>query len=86
MSGVSCGQYERDEGFRRVQRQIEAFAREEGRSPRMLVVKLGDRGAKVIATAFTDIDFDVDSGPLLQTRRPCVLVVVSESRPRITIF
>src|SRR5215467_11434460 len=61
VSGVYCGQYEGDEGFRRVQRQIEAFAREEGRSPRMLVVKLGqdghDRGAKVIATAFADIGF-----------------------------
>jgi methylmalonyl-CoA mutase len=65
------GQYESDESFRRVQRQIEAFALEEGRRPRILVVKLGqdshDRGAKVIATAFTDIDFDVDSGPLFQT-------------------
>src|SRR4029077_14329249 len=47
------------------------FAHEEGRRPRMLVVKLGqdghDRGAKVIATAFADIGFDVDIGPLFQT-------------------
>src|SRR6185437_2699922 len=53
------------------QREIEAFAREEGRRPRMLVVKLGqdghDRGAKVIATAFADIGFDVDIGALFQT-------------------
>src|SRR5207302_4622469 len=52
--GVYGGQYHDDEGFRRIQREIEAFAREEGRRPRMLVVKLGqdghDRGAKVIAT------------------------------------
>jgi methylmalonyl-CoA mutase len=69
--GIYGGQYQGDEGFRRIQREIETFAREEGRRPRMLVVKLGqdghDRGAKVIATAFADIGFDVDVGPLFQT-------------------
>jgi methylmalonyl-CoA mutase len=71
VSGIYGGQYQGDEGFRRVQRAIEGFARDEGRRPRMLVVKLGqdghDRGAKVIATAFADIGFDVDIGPLFQT-------------------
>jgi methylmalonyl-CoA mutase len=71
VTGIYGGQYQGDEGFRRVQREIEAFAREEGRRPRMLVAKLGqdghDRGAKVIATAFADIGFDVDIGPLFQT-------------------
>jgi methylmalonyl-CoA mutase len=71
VSGVYGGQYEDDDAFRRVQREIEAFAREEGRRPRMLVAKLGqdghDRGAKIIATAFADIGFDVDIGPLFQT-------------------
>ena len=71
VSGVYGGQYHDDEGFHRIQREIETFAREEGRRPRMLVVKLGqdghDRGAKVIATAFADIGFDVDIGPLFQT-------------------
>jgi methylmalonyl-CoA mutase len=71
VSGVYGGRYEGDEGFARIQRAIEAFARDEGRRPRMLVVKLGqdghDRGAKVIATAFADIGFDVDIGPLFQT-------------------
>ena len=71
VSGIYGGQYRDDEGFRRIQREIENFAREEGRRPRMLVVKLGqdghDRGAKVIATAFADIGFDVDIGPLFQT-------------------
>jgi methylmalonyl-CoA mutase len=71
VSGVYGGQYQGDEGFRRVQREIEGFARDEGRRPRMLVVKLGqdghDRGAKIIATAFADIGFDVDIGPLFQT-------------------
>jgi methylmalonyl-CoA mutase len=71
VSGVYGGQYQGDEGFPRVQREIEAFAREEGRRPRMLVAKLGqdghNRGAKIIATAFADIGFDVDIGPLFQT-------------------
>jgi methylmalonyl-CoA mutase len=71
VSGVYGGQYRDDEAFQRMQREIAAFAREEGRRPRMLVVKLGqdghDRGAKVIATAFADIGFDVDIGPLFQT-------------------
>jgi methylmalonyl-CoA mutase len=71
ITGVYGGQYQGDDAFRRVQREIETFAREEGRRPRMLVAKLGqdghDRGAKVIATAFADIGFDVDIGPLFQT-------------------
>jgi methylmalonyl-CoA mutase len=71
VSGVYGGQYEDDDAFRRMHCEIEAFAREEGRRPRMLVAKLGqdghDRGAKIIATAFADIGFDVDIGPLFQT-------------------
>jgi methylmalonyl-CoA mutase len=71
VTGIYGGQYRNDEGFRRMQREIDAFAREEGRRPRMLVAKLGqdghDRGAKVIATAFADIGFDVDIGPLFST-------------------
>jgi len=71
ISGVYGAAYEGDEGFRRIQQEVEAFARNEGRRPRLLVVKLGqdghDRGAKVIATAFADIGFDVDIGPLFQT-------------------
>ena len=71
VSGVYGGLYEGDDGYRRIQREVEGFAKNEGRRPRMLVVKLGqdghDRGAKVIATAFADIGFDVDVGPLFQT-------------------
>jgi len=71
VSGVYAAAYEGDEGFARIQADIETFAQNEGRRPRMLVVKLGqdghDRGAKVIATAFADIGFDVDIGPLFQT-------------------
>ncbi|MFM2044012.1 MAG: hypothetical protein RLY86_2588 [Pseudomonadota bacterium] len=71
VSGVYGAAYEGDEGFQRIQQEVAAFAEEEGRRPRMLVVKMGqdghDRGAKVIATAFADIGFDVDVGPLFQT-------------------
>jgi len=71
ISGVYGSAYEGDEGFKKIQNDVEAFAQSEGRRPRLLVVKLGqdghDRGAKVIATAFADIGFDVDIGPLFQT-------------------
>jgi len=71
LAGVYGAAYEGDEGFAAIQRDVDTFAQEEGRRPRMLVVKMGqdghDRGAKVIATAFADIGFDVDVGPLFQT-------------------
>ena len=71
LAGVYGAAYEGDAGFAAIQASVEAFAQEEGRRPRMLVVKMGqdghDRGAKVIATAFADIGFDVDVGPLFQT-------------------
>ncbi len=71
ISGVYGSAYEGDDRFMNIQKDIEAFAETEGRRPRMLVVKMGqdghDRGAKVIATAFADLGFDVDVGPLFQT-------------------
>ena len=71
LAGVYGAAYDGDAGFAAIQADVEAFAEEEGRRPRMLVVKMGqdghDRGAKVIATAFADIGFDVDVGPLFQT-------------------
>jgi methylmalonyl-CoA mutase len=71
ISGVYGQAYEGDAGFMQIQKEIEEFAEAEGRRPRMLVVKMGqdghDRGAKVIATAFADLGFDVDVGPLFQT-------------------
>ncbi len=71
LAGVYGAAYEGDEGFAAIQKSVEDFATDEGRRPRMLVVKMGqdghDRGAKVIATAFADIGFDVDVGPLFQT-------------------
>ena len=71
LAGVYGAAYEGDEEFVTIQKSVEKFSKEEGRRPRMLVVKMGqdghDRGAKVIATAFADIGFDVDVGPLFQT-------------------
>ena len=71
LAGVYGAAYEGDEEFAAIQKAVEDFAEKEGRRPRMLVVKMGqdghDRGAKVIATAFADIGFDVDVGPLFQT-------------------
>jgi methylmalonyl-CoA mutase len=71
VSGVYAAVEQGDPEYDRVCEEVRAFAEEEGRRPRMLVVKLGqdghDRGMKVIATAFADIGFDVDVGPLFQT-------------------
>ena len=71
VTGIYGSAYEGDQGFAKIKTEVADFAKAEGRRPRMLVVKLGqdghDRGAKVIATAFADIGFDVDVGPLFQT-------------------
>jgi methylmalonyl-CoA mutase len=71
ISGVYGAAYEGDADYARIRAEVDAFATREGRRPRLLVVKLGqdghDRGAKVIATAFADLGFDVDVGPLFQT-------------------
>ncbi len=71
IAGVYGSAYEGDDAFQKIQDEVARFAEEEGRRPRLLVVKLGqdghDRGAKIIATAFADVGFDVDVGPLFQT-------------------
>ena len=71
ISGVYRKEYEGDEDFMNVEGKVKEFEESHGRRPRILVVKLGqdghDRGAKVIATAFADMGFDVDIGPLFQT-------------------
>jgi methylmalonyl-CoA mutase len=71
ISGVYGAAFGEDKMFEAIQHEVEAFAETEGRRPRLLVAKLGqdghDRGAKVIATAFADIGFDVDVGALFQT-------------------
>jgi methylmalonyl-CoA mutase len=71
ISGVYGGAYSGDEEFQAIRKEVDDFADAEGRRPRILVAKLGqdghDRGAKVIATAFADLGFDVDIGALFQT-------------------
>ena len=71
ISGVYGSAYASDENFAKIRSEIECFQNSEGRRPRILMIKMGqdghDRGAKVIATAFADIGFDVDIGPLFQT-------------------
>ena len=76
ISGVYGAAYENDEEFQAIWKDVEAFAEGQGRRPRLLVCKLGqdghDRGAKVIATGFADLGFDVDIGPLFQTPEEAV--------------
>ncbi len=71
ISGVYGAAYADDTAFQGIRARVGAFARSHGRQPRMLVAKMGqdghDRGAKVIATAFADLGFDVEVGPLFQT-------------------
>lgn len=71
ISGVYGAMLTEDEEFIRLRQKVVEFAEQHGRQPRLLVAKLGqdghDRGAKVIATAFADLGFDVDIGPLFQT-------------------
>lgn len=71
VSGVYAGELKQDAVFLRVREMTDRFAEMEGRRPRIMIAKLGqdghDRGAKVIATSFADLGFDVDVGPLFQT-------------------
>jgi methylmalonyl-CoA mutase len=75
VSGVYAAAYDSAEGWAKLQGEIAAFAGENGRRPRVMIAKLGqdghDRGAKVVATAFADLGFDVDIGPLFQTPEEC---------------
>jgi methylmalonyl-CoA mutase len=75
VSGVYAGAYESQESWAALQSDIAAFATEYGRRPRVMIAKLGqdghDRGAKVVASAFADLGFDVDVGPLFQTPEEC---------------
>jgi methylmalonyl-CoA mutase len=75
VTGVYAAAYESAEGWDKLKTEIAAFAHEQGRRPRVMIAKLGqdghDRGAKVVATAFADLGFDVDIGPLFQTPEEC---------------
>ncbi|WP_350285264.1 methylmalonyl-CoA mutase [uncultured Croceitalea sp.] len=71
VSGVYSKEIKNDESFERAKQMADAFAEAEGRRPRIMVAKMGqdghDRGAKVVATGYADLGFDVDIGPLFQT-------------------
>ncbi len=75
VSGVYAAAYDSAEGWAQLQTEIAEFAEAEGRRPRVMIAKLGqdghDRGAKVVATAYADLGFDVDMGPLFQTAEEC---------------
>ena len=75
VTGVYAQAYDSAEGWDQLKSEIDAFAEEQGRRPRVMIAKLGqdghDRGAKVVATAFADLGFDVDIGPLFQTPEEC---------------
>jgi methylmalonyl-CoA mutase len=71
VTGAYASEYQNGEELTKVQKTVEAFASKTGRRPRILVAKMGqdghDRGAKVVASGFADLGFDVDIGPLFQT-------------------
>ncbi len=75
VSGVYAGAYESADSWNALKTEIDAFAAAAGRRPRVMIAKLGqdghDRGAKVVASAFADLGFDVDVGPLFQTPEEC---------------
>jgi methylmalonyl-CoA mutase len=75
VTGVYAAAYEAAPGWAELRADIAAFAGAHGRRPRVLLAKLGqdghDRGAKVVATAFADLGFDIDIGPLFQTPEEC---------------
>jgi methylmalonyl-CoA mutase len=75
VTGVYAQAYDSAEGWAQLQHEIAEFAQQHGRRPRVMVAKLGqdghDRGAKVVATAYADLGFDVDMGPLFQTPEEC---------------
>ena len=75
VTGVYAAAYDSSEGWDKLKQEIAQFAEEHGRRPRVMIAKLGqdghDRGAKVVATAYADLGFDVDMGPLFQTPEEC---------------
>jgi methylmalonyl-CoA mutase len=70
-SGVYSKEIKNDESFEKAKQKADEFAKSEGRRPRIMIAKMGqdghDRGAKVVATGYADVGFDVDIGPLFQT-------------------
>jgi methylmalonyl-CoA mutase len=75
VTGVYAAAYDSAEGWDKLKAEIAQFGEDQGRRPRVMISKLGqdghDRGAKVVATAYADLGFDVDMGPLFQTPEEC---------------
>jgi methylmalonyl-CoA mutase len=75
LTGVYAAAYGGEKGWERLQKDVADFVTREGRRPRILIAKLGqdghDRGAKIVSSAFADLGFDVDIGPLFQTPEEC---------------
>ena len=75
VTGVYAAAYDSAEGWDKLKAEIAQFGEQQGRRPRVMIAKLGqdghDRGSKVVATAFADLGFDVDIGPLFQTPEEC---------------
>jgi methylmalonyl-CoA mutase len=80
ISGVYSSESQDDPEFGKARELAEEFAKLEGRRPRILIAKMGqdghDRGARIIATGFADLGFDVDIGPLFQTPREAARMAV----------
>ena len=81
-SGVYSKEIKNDESFEKAKQLADAFAKKEGRRPRIMIAKMGqdghDRGAKVVATGYADVGFDVDIGPLFQTPQEAAKQAVSD--------
>ena len=95
VTGVYAAAYDSAEGWDKLKTEIAEFADQHGRRPRVMIAKLGqdghDRGAKVVATAYADLGFDVDMGPLFQTPEECArqaiendVHAVGVSTPQVT--
>ncbi len=71
ISGIYSSESQNDHAYQKAREMVQAFARQEGRQPRILIAKMGqdghDRGAKVVATGYADMGFDVDLGPMFQS-------------------
>jgi methylmalonyl-CoA mutase len=81
-SGVYSKEIKNDESFEKAKQLADAFAKKEGRRPRIMIAKMGqdghDRGAKVVATGYADVGFDVDIGPLFQTPAEAAKLAVDQ--------
>lgn len=89
VSGVYSASYDHAAGWDQLKAEIHEFARQQGRQPRLLIAKLGqdghDRGAKVVASAFADLGFDIDIGPLFQTPEECARQAIENDAHAVAV-